>query len=356
MVSFGNALVFAFNKRGLIIGSILLFLTLLLMAMLGYTLYKLGPEYIQVLQNISAETARNIGYFLYALKTFFYSILFAYFFILAKKEVYNQSDRFSGEFFCKVLVTIFAFKLISDLILYASSDFIKGWVLERIMAIALHPTTFEITKTVVIALGVSMLFSFCVSAIYMAYLMHFNFSSFLYKLKYTFSSPLTFLKMMGLFILFILLSMVPVIGLYFVLGSFDAQTVAMAFASCMMGRGASAALLFYAIFVGTPIALFCIGTVSGRIFGCCITLFYFVLYGILRLMGMPSFPFSALLYLYVFFFLVNLLYVIGTIIYPAFWIHLMAQGTLEVNRKFEPLAGLSKEEKLLTENSNNESM
>ena len=345
MVSFGNALVFAFNKRSFIIGSILLFLTLLLVTMLGYTLYKL-----------STETARNIGYFLYALKTFFYSILFAYFFILAKKEVYSQSDRFSSEFFCKVLVTIFAFKLIVDLILYANAGVIKGWVLERIIAIALHPTAFEITKTITIALGVSMLFGFCVSSIYMAYLMHFNFSSFLYKLKYTFSSPLTFLKMVGLFILFVLLSMAPIIGLYFVLGSFDAQTVAMAFASCMMGGGASMALLFYAIFVGVPIAIFCIGTVSGRIFGCCITLFYFILYGILRLIGMPAFPISALLYLYVFFFILNLLYIIGTVVYPAFWIHLMAQGTLEINRKFDPSAGLSEEEKLLTESTNNLSM
>ena len=118
----------------------------------------------------------------------------------------------------------------------------------------------------------------------------------------------------------------------------------MAFAPYFMGMRSSVALLMYTIFLGLPIGVFCFYTKGGRIVGSFLTILYFTLYGMLSLIGMPGFPISALLYGYVFFFVFNLLFVMLMIVYPSFWIHLVAQGALEVNRKFNPSVGISTEE------------
>ncbi len=353
MISFARAASFAFSRRSFIIGSSLLFLTLFLIMTLTYTLYRLGPEYLQGLDHLSAATWGKIGYTFYVIKSLFYSVLFSYLFILAKKEVYNQSTRFSSEFFYKVLAAIFAFGLIIDLVLYAGSDYAVNWIASKAIQIAQNPTKLEVIKAIVTALFFIALVAYIVVAFYMAYLMHFNFSQFSFKLRHAFSSPLTFLKMVGLFILFILLSMIPIVGLYFVMGSFDARSVVMTFMPCIMGTTSSMALVFYTILIGLPLGIFCTTTTGGRIFGACVTLWYFILYGFLRFVGMPALPISALLYIYVFFFLINLLYITFTIIYPSFWINLLAQGALEVNQKFDPSVGVSEEERFLIETTNN---
>lgn len=353
MISFGNALSFAFSKKSFIVGSILLFLTILLMFILGYTFYRLGPDYVQRLGNIPLKTWENIGYTLYGAKAFFFSILWAYFYILAKKSVYNQSMQFSKEFFWKVVAVIFSFSVLSSIVMYTGSQAFVKWVIP--FFITKQPTILNVVLFVSTLVFSFLGMFYCITSVYMAYLMHFNFSQFFFKLKYTFSNPITFFKIVGLFVAFIMLSFIPIIGLYFVLGSFDARTVVMSFLSCIMGTGASTSLFIYTILIGIPIAIFCINTKGGRIFGLCVTLWYFILYGVIRLMGMPAFPMPALFYLYAFFFIFTLLYVIFTIVYPCFFIHLLSQGALEINRKFMPTVGLSDEEKMLLNSSVGES-
>ena len=347
MISFGKSASFAFSKRSFIIGSVLLFLTLLLVIIATYTLHKLGPAYSHMLKNISDDTWYKIGYILYGLKVLCSSVLFTYFFILAKKLVYNQSTRFSGEFFGKVLLVIFSFRLLVDLCLYEFAVPLRRWLQQKIFMIAVHPDPVLIIKSILMGFGISILISYCIAAFYMSYLIHFNFSRFFFKLRYALSSPLTFFKMMGWSLLFILLSLVPIIAFRFVLGSFSARDVMMTFLPCFMGTSASLGLLFYTILVGLPIAIFCCTTTGGRILGLSVTLWYFILYGVLRMMGMPAIPVSAVLYVYVFFFIINLLYVTFFVVYPAFFIHMLAQGTLEINQKFDSSIGVSEEEKLL---------
>ena len=362
MISFSSAMSFAFGKRSFIIGSILLFITLLLMFCLGYPLF-VNSEYFEVLNKISSDQWQKIKYVLYAIKTFFYAFLFTYFLILAKRLVYNQSTRFSGEFFAKVLTVSFLLPVVFDIILYATYFPILNWSKFKKALTGGSQIIQEISKTFGM-MSVMMLFVYVMMAIYMAYAMHFNFSDFIYKLKRTFSSVLTLLKIIGMIVLFLVLCILPFVAFYYVingstfwfkfglchgLASYSLHVVKaihrfLISMSCL--RSLISEVFFYIVLVEIPMIVFCIATVRGRIVGICLTAFYLASYGLLRLLGMPLWQVSTMIYLYFCFFFYGFLFIIFTVICPSFFVHLLAQGALEINRKFNPLAGTSEKEKI----------
>lgn len=348
MISFTKAVSFAFNKRSFIIGSVLLFLTFMAFLICGYAAYKYELNILQ----LNWDSMMAIVIALYIIKSIFWAGLTAYFLILAKKEVYNQPRPFSKEFFVKVSLELFVFSFIFSCMSYMCGGYVRNWFIQKITYIQQYSDLTEGIKVAVISLLGVLLILHCINSFYMAWVMNFNFSNFIVKLKTAFMSFMTTLKMIGWAILFSVLSLLPIIALLLLC---SLRAFVMEFASFFMGAtasmSASMSLFLYALFMGVIIFIFCIATKGGRIFGVCVSLCYLILYGIFRLMGLPEFPFSVLLYIYVFFVILTLLFVIFSIVYPCFWLHLLAQGALEANRKFEPSVGLSDEEKLSNTNS-----
>lgn len=336
MLSLPDALSFSFCKRSFVLGTILLFVMLL-------SIFGLGEFFWYMYRHNIAMNEKDFlpwAFVLYSLQVLGYAILFSYLFIRAKQNVYNQSAKFSSEFFIRVCLTFFALSVISGVGLYLAMPYIQRFLMNSIISLGVfHPFPWGkfILQILLPALGCTLLFGYLWSAVYMAYIMHFNFQRFGYKFLQVLKHPLIYLQILGWGILLILITFSPVFALTFI------GSMGQLFAYMM---GASGSILFYAVlalFAGSLIIAF-IFTKTGRLATLLFTLFYFSIFAliwiVLKQNGLPfnfsAIPVKTFLYLYLFCFILCSMIVMMTIILPTGLIHLMTQGAFQIHKTFEP--------------------
>jgi len=342
MLSLSDTLSFSFCKRSVVLGAILLFAVILSIFGLGELVWYSISHDVQP----NPENFKPIVFGMYMFQILGYSILFSYLYIRAKQDIYSLTHKFSGEFFIRVFLTFFCISVLTSVGLYFSMPYIQKFLTESTIFLLISktfPWQKFIFNMLLPALGILLFVGYLLSAVYMAYVMHFNFQRFFYKFLKVLTHPVIYLQIVGFSVLFVFAISLPILGLYLVMKSFSSQDVLMSFSSCIMGQMASTSLIVYSVVFGAPIAIFCLLSKSGRMAFLLFTLLYMfvcVLFWIAyKQSGIPfvfSIPVSAVLYTYLFFFIFCLMFVLSGIILPTGLIHLMVQGAFLVHKTFEP--------------------
>ena len=175
MLSLSNALSFSFCKRSFVLGTILLFIMIL-------SIFGLGEVSWYMFQHNVVPSEQDflpLAFVIYSLQILGYAVLFSYLFIRAKQDVYHQSSKFSSEFFIRVCLTFFALSIVSCIGLYLAMPYIQKLLANSMMTLAvIHPFPWgKFTLQILLPiLGYTLLIGYLWSAVYMAYVMYFNFS------------------------------------------------------------------------------------------------------------------------------------------------------------------------------------
>ncbi len=346
MLSLADTLSFSFCKRSFFLGTILLFIIILSSFGIGETIWYMIQNNIEP----TPKDFEKIAVTLYIGQTIGYSILFSYLYIRAKQSIYNLPPRFSSEFFIRVFLTFFCMSIITSLGLYFASPYIKNYTLNSFLPVILsHPNSPKfpwlqlILKTGLPMLSVALIVGYLWSSFYMAYIMHFNFQRFGYKLFQVLKHPLVYLQIVGLGLLFLILTYIPAFVVYWILQEFR-NDIASSFILTSAGSGLPIIpLIIFAFIFGIPIVTFCFKTTTGRILTLLFTLLFFIIYGLVRIVikqigfhFVMSISIVPIIYLYIFFYLFCIIFVMTSIILPTGMIHLMVQGAFQVHKTFEP--------------------
>lgn len=343
MLSLSDAISFSFCKRSFILGSILLFILVL-------SIFGLGELFLYMVQhNVipNEQNFRPLGYVLYSFQLFGYAILFSYLFIRAKQDVYDLLPKFSGEFFIRVCLTFFALSVLSGVGIYYATPYIQKFIMNSTITLMMSypfPWNKFIFKILLPALGCSLLVGYLWSSVYMAYVMHFSFYKFGYKFLQVLKHPLIFLEIVCWGILFLIVTYLPVFAIYWILKNFGQDVMSSFTLSSAGSNTLPIPLILLSVVFGAPVTFICLKTETGRLTTLLFTLLYFMIYGLIlfvyRQTEIPlinfSIPITAMIYVYIFFYLLCLLFIITSIILPTGLIHLMVQGTFHIHKSFEP--------------------
>lgn len=344
MLSISQTLSFSFCKRTIILGSALLFFLILgCFGLIEFTIFMTEQN---VKPTLSLFT--KISTIILILQTLLYTFLFSYLSIRAKSDVYNLPNRFSSEFFTRIFVTFFLFQALIIILGFLLRPYIQSYVFNfvapKIIANPHSQGTIIFLNLILPIIGFILIQGYIISMLYMSYIMNFNFNRFFFKIIQCIKRPLIFLQIVIWGILFLIITFLPILGLYIVLKTFSAHDFVMSFANCILGRQSSTALWLFILFIGGPVAVICIKTSAGKLMTVLFSLLYLLILGLgwclIKQMGIPtemiSIPTSALLYLFFFFFIFCLMFVLTSIALPTGYIHLLVQGAFHVHKTFNP--------------------